>query len=277
MFDAQLLLEELTSCLEEDIEKHDTLNPKLWNSDNTLKKEVREAILRIVDDFVSKLKEDEIKLELKDIKLVGSNCSYNYTDKSDLDIHLVADTETLECPDNLYPLLYSAYRSIWNKNHDVTLNGVPAELFVETSDTEQMTEAKQQTAVKSNGIYSVLKNKWIKEPVAEDIPDIDMDEFEEQFKLWEDRYNRLIGDNEIDVDMPIEEAVITESNQLYGLYAYYIDPQTHKVIEEANDGNPVEVGTRQFLLKKKNEYIDSWNTNNAGTMFKFVIRYIGNE
>ena len=106
MFDAQLLLEELTSCLEEDIEKHDTLNPKLWNSDNTLKKEVREAILRIVDDFVSKLKEDEIKLELKDIKLVGSNCSYNYTDKSDLDIHLVADTETLECPDNLYQYNY---------------------------------------------------------------------------------------------------------------------------------------------------------------------------
>lgn len=120
-------------------EKHDTLNPKLWNIEtNTLKPEVKEKILQIVKDFCDDLTNDEIKFNLKDVKLVGSNCSYNYNDKSDLDIHLVMDTKSLKCPDNLYPLLYSAYRSIWNKNHDIDFYGIPVEIFVETDDTEDL-------------------------------------------------------------------------------------------------------------------------------------------
>ena len=124
--------------LYEKVEKHDTLNPKLWNEDGTLKQEVHDKIMEIVNDFLKGLADDEIKFNLKDVKLVGSNCSYNYNDLSDLDIHLVADTKSLECPDNLYPLLYSAYRSIWNKNHDISFYGIPVELYIETDDTEQM-------------------------------------------------------------------------------------------------------------------------------------------
>lgn len=98
--------------IEEDVEKHDELNPKLFSEDRKLKPEVREKLIEIADDFKSKLEEDEIKFKLKDIKIVGSNCSYNYNKDSDLDLHLVADTKSLKCPDDLYPLLYSAYRSI---------------------------------------------------------------------------------------------------------------------------------------------------------------------
>lgn len=125
----------LMESLVEDIEKHETLNPKLWNSDNTLKDEVKEKIMEIVKDFTDGLEKDGIKFNLKDVKLVGSNCSYNYNKDSDLDIHLVMDTKSLECPDNLYPLLYSSYRSIWNKNHDIDFYGIPVEIFVETDDT----------------------------------------------------------------------------------------------------------------------------------------------
>jgi tRNA(Glu) U13 pseudouridine synthase TruD len=98
--------------IEEDVEKHDELNPKLFDKDRKLKPEVREKLMEIADDFKSKLEEDEIKFKLKDVKIVGSNCSYNYNKDSDLDLHLVADTKSLKCPDDLYPLLYSAYRSI---------------------------------------------------------------------------------------------------------------------------------------------------------------------
>lgn len=116
----------------ENIEKHETLNPKLWNEDNTLKSEVREKILQIAKEFTNELEKDGIKFELDDIRLVGSNCSYNYNDKSDLDIHLIMDTKSLECPDNLYPLLYSAYRSLFNKKLDIDFYGVPVEIYVET-------------------------------------------------------------------------------------------------------------------------------------------------
>ena len=116
----------------EDIEKHEELNPKLWDESGNLKPEVREKILEIAKEFTDGLKEDGIKFDLKDIRLVGSNCSYNYTDKSDLDVHLIMDTDSLECPDDLYPLLYSAYRSLFNGKLDIDFYGIPVELYVET-------------------------------------------------------------------------------------------------------------------------------------------------
>lgn len=37
-----------------------------------------------------------------------------------------------------------------------------------------------------------MNRQWIKEPVAENIPEIDQEVFEKDFKVWEDRYNNLI-------------------------------------------------------------------------------------
>ena len=121
----------LNSSLDENIEKHDELNPKLWNEDHTLKKEVKDKINQIVDQFLGSLEEDEIKIKVKDIRLVGSNCSYNYNDQSDLDIHIIADTDGLECPEKHLSKLYSAYRSIFNKNFDIDFYGIPVEIYVE--------------------------------------------------------------------------------------------------------------------------------------------------
>jgi predicted nucleotidyltransferase len=113
-----------------------------------LKPEVVEKINEIVDTFLDSLAEDNIKIDVEDIILVGSNVSYNYTKDSDLDIHILANLDNLECPDNLYPLLYSAYKSLFNKKMDINFYGIPVEVYVETDDTP----------LRSNGIYSV-KNK----------------------------------------------------------------------------------------------------------------------
>lgn len=47
--------------------------------------------------------------------------------------------------------------------------------------------------LKSNGIYS-LNTGWVKHPVQQDIPDIDMEEFEKEFKVWEDKYFDLLDE-----------------------------------------------------------------------------------
>lgn len=122
--------EDSAAGVDEDIEVHDALNPALFDGDE-LKPEVKEAVKRIADEFVDMLRQDGIKFRLKDIVLVGSNMSYNYTKDSDLDIHLIADSKTLHCPDGLYPLLYSAYRSMFNSKYDITIKGIPAEVYVE--------------------------------------------------------------------------------------------------------------------------------------------------
>ena len=50
-----------------------------------------------------------------------------------------------------------------------------------------------KTTIKSNGIYSVLNNKWIKEPTKESIPSIDEEELAKELKPWEDRYLALVN------------------------------------------------------------------------------------
>lgn len=172
----------------EDIEKHDELNPKLWQ-DNKLKPEVREKMLEIVDDFTDGLKEDGIDIDISDIVFLGSNCNYNYTKDSDVDLHIIANPENFDCPFNLYPLLYSAYRSLWNKKIDPNFYGIPVELFVEI-------EGENDT--KSNGIYSVLNDEWIKEPVQQDIPEINREEFNDMFKEWEERYLKIIDSEDLE-------------------------------------------------------------------------------
>lgn len=167
----------------EDIEKHDTLNQKLFDGEE-LRPEVKETIENIAKEFISQLNDDGIKFDLKDIVLIGSNVSYNYNKDSDLDIHLIADSSNLTCPDNLYPLLYSAYRSIFNKSYDITIRGIPAEIYVEMDKPQ----------AKSNGIYS-LNNGWVKKPVQQNIPELDKEAFDKLFNEWEDKYFKLIGGN----------------------------------------------------------------------------------
>ena len=97
--------------LEENIEKHDKLNPALFDEDKHLFPDVREALLRIAKEFVSRVEEDDVAINVADIKLVGSNCSYNYNQDSDIDLHIVAETNSLNDPNDLYPVVYNLYKS----------------------------------------------------------------------------------------------------------------------------------------------------------------------
>lgn len=173
-------LNNIGNDLTEKIEKHTTLNQKLFNEDK-LRDDVKKAIIKIADTFISELSEEGISFKLKDILLIGSNVSYNYTEDSDLDIHLIADSSSLDCDPEIYTLLYSAYRSMFNTNYDIKIKGIPVEIYVELDETKS----------NSNGVYSI-NNGWIKVPEQKEIPDINMEEFEKQFKVWEDKYFELL-------------------------------------------------------------------------------------
>ena len=172
---------EVEEKIEEDVEKHDKLNPKLFDN-NHLKPKVREKCLEIVNLFLSMLEEDGIKIDIKDIIFTGSNASYNYTKDSDIDLHIIADTSNFECPDNLYPKLYDVYKRLFNSKYDITFYGIPVEIYVETGDTPLI----------SNGIYSIKNDAWEQEPTETTIPEIDWNEFMKAYKPWEEEYFKII-------------------------------------------------------------------------------------
>lgn len=163
--------------LDETAQIHDTLNPDLWEGEE-LKPEVKDKLLEIAHKFEDNLIESDIKLEVKDIVIVGSNSQYNYTDKSDIDLHLLADLSVYPNQEELAAKLYDARKSLWNDKYDPTIYGHPVEVYIEpykgVVDESLLNEAV------SKGIYSLFKG-WISKGTKEDvnIPDIS-----DQFEAW---------------------------------------------------------------------------------------------
>ena len=194
-----------SELLTEAVEKHDNLNTKLFTKDGVLKDKVRDKMLEIVDEFLTDLKEQDIKIKVDDILFIGSNASYNYTKDSDLDIHIIADTSEIADTLNLYKVIYNAYKSAFNRKFEIELNKVPVELYVETQDTPLV----------SNGIYSVMNDTWVKEPTKEDIPEVDQEAIDKAFKPWEKRYKALVANTTDEVKDETEiDKLITKLYEL---------------------------------------------------------------
>ena len=102
--------------LREALELHNTLNTKLFDSDNKLKPEILEAFQDIVNEFVKETKESEVPIKALDTWLVGSNASYNYSDNSDIDLHIQVDLEDASTEPKLLSVLYDYIKSSFNKN-----------------------------------------------------------------------------------------------------------------------------------------------------------------
>lgn len=146
-------------------EVHDELNPKLWDENQQLRPEVKEKLKEITDTFIQYMKDDEVDFDVLDVNLLGSNASYNYTDKSDLDTHLVVNFENVGAPKELVQAYFNQKRTRFNTQYDLTIHGVPIELYVEDV----------MAGTLSNGIYSLYEDKWLKKPVKlENIPEVDV-------------------------------------------------------------------------------------------------------
>ena len=185
--------------MNEAIEKHNELNQKLFDGDH-LKPEVREKAEEIINEFLKILAEDEVKLIVRDVILTGSNASYNYTKDSDIDLHIIAEIKSFEEAADVYAKLYRAYGRIFGNKFDISFYGIPVEIYVET----------ESNPVVSNGIYSVMFDKWVKEPSAIAIPEIDQKAINKAAKPWIDEAKALIkevDDNVADGEEKIDDYI----------------------------------------------------------------------
>jgi cytidyltransferase-like protein len=158
---SKLKVKELVS--EETIEEYknqETLNPKIWEN-NKLKIKLREALLKVAQEFYDSLSLD---LPLEDILLLGSSANYNWTDASDIDLHLLIDYKSKPYSD-LLGKYFDAKKDEFKNKYNLIYQGHPVEVYVQDVNDPNA----------SQGIYSILNNKWIKEPQKENI---EIDDFE---------------------------------------------------------------------------------------------------
>jgi len=140
------------------IEYHKVLNPKLWNN-FILKKEVRDKLLEIADLFIGFLDVDLDKHDISDIVFTGSSANFNYTNYSDIDLHIIIDYDKIhkECP--IVKEFLDAKKSLFNKKHELSMYGHPVEVYVEDLDNPAT----------SSGVYSILHNRWDTKPSHKEI------------------------------------------------------------------------------------------------------------
>ena len=149
------------------IEYNTVLNPKLWDH-NHLKPQVKGALIRIAEDFKEFV---EVPFKVLDIVIAGGNANYNYTGKSDIDLHLIADYDSIEC-DRTAAELFDTKRLLYKRDFDVEIFGIPVELYVEDH---------RMPAVSSS--YSILNDQWIKEP-RKDMPEYDDLAVKRLTRIW---------------------------------------------------------------------------------------------
>jgi 8-oxo-dGTP pyrophosphatase MutT (NUDIX family) len=127
---------------------HDQLNPRIWQKNEQMQPDVRERLLLIAQDFREFMGVQD--LDLEDITISGSNAAYTYTPHSDIDLHLVVNMPD----DDVYQELFKAKKFQYNQEHNIRIGGYDVELYVQPSDQPHH----------SQGIYSVLHDKWLSVP-----------------------------------------------------------------------------------------------------------------
>ena len=97
----------------------DELNTYIWTGENTMKPKVRNKMLQIANDFIESF---NIPVVVSDIIMTGSLANYNWSEFSDIDIHIIVDFNQFEDDKKeVYEELFYLKKSIYNKNHNITI------------------------------------------------------------------------------------------------------------------------------------------------------------
>ncbi len=162
------LFEELIEDREEDEKIVSSFKPKeslsnqifdISNDKISMHADIRKRLLKISDEFIDTL---GIEFFIHDIVLTGSLSNYNWSNYSDVDLHIIIDFEESKYPIDLLKEFFDAKKNVWNEKHDVKIKGYDVELYVQDINEPHI----------SSGVYSILHNKWVIEPKKES-PNID--------------------------------------------------------------------------------------------------------
>jgi len=144
----------------------DNLHEDFWE-DNRLDNNIRRRLVRIVMDFFEELGIETYKIE--DITMTGSLANYNWSEFSDVDLHIVVDFSEIDDNTDLVKDMFDAKRFQWNKTHNILINGFEVEIYIQGADESH----------ESTGVYSLMKDDWLATPERED-PDIDWENVEKK-------------------------------------------------------------------------------------------------
>ena len=176
---------------------NDELNSQIWFWDgNTykMKPEIRDSLLAIVEDFSNFV---DVDMDIEDITLTGSLSNFNWSDFSDVDLHLLLDFGGDK--ESLLKKYLDSRRIIWNSLRDIEVKGFEVEIYVQDIDEPHF----------ASGVYSVMFDEWIVEPELEEVV-LDSHKILSKSKQWMDTIDHI----EDNVDRAEEESLLTAIDEI---------------------------------------------------------------
>jgi len=174
----------------------DTLNPKVWENPKdpnkaTMVSKVREALLRIAEEFIDYLGED---IFVDDIVLTGSLANFNWSEYSDFDLHIHIDLKQFGKDSDLYKELFDLKKFIFNERHNIKIYGYDVELYAQ--DVEEPHVA--------SGVYSVMDDEWLTKPKKVNF-ELDKKVLTDKIKCWTEKIDKAVDSESSEDDIDVLE------------------------------------------------------------------------
>jgi predicted nucleotidyltransferase len=171
-------------------ETKETLSDQIFEEKKghfVMRDEIKKRLLDISNDFIESL---GVEFFIHDIILTGSLANYNWSQYSDVDLHILIDFEESKYEMDILKEFFDAKKNVWNEKHDIKIKGYDVEVYVQDVNEEHI----------SSGVYSILHNKWIVEP-EKDKPNIDDRKILEKGEEFGKKIDRLVQNpKEITID-----------------------------------------------------------------------------
>lgn len=177
------LLTELSDELDfSSFKMNDNLQPDIWDTDDRIKADIREVLIKIANDYWESL---ELGFDYSDITLTGSLANFNWSRFSDVDLHIIFDINKLGDNKEMVKDLLDTKTRKWNSDHDITIKGFDVELYLQPEDQPHH----------STGVYSLTNDEWVSKPEKQDVI-LDKETIRKKYK----EIVKLVDDIEKDKD-----------------------------------------------------------------------------
>lgn len=190
------LFEELIEDREEDekiiksFQTKDTLCLDIFDNQGKsfkMKNEIRKRLIEISNNFIESL---GVEFFIHDIVLTGSLANFNWSEYSDVDLHImvdfseIGDTKNKESDilRNIIKEFFDSKKNIWNEKHDIKVKGFDVEVYVQDIDEPHV----------SSGVYSILNDSWVVEPLKNE-PKIDDRKILEKGEEFAKKIDKLVS------------------------------------------------------------------------------------
>jgi len=188
------------------------LNPKIWKGDK-IRPKLRVGLLKIAKAFYEFL---DVDVNVLDVIIIGSSANYNWTEYSDIDLHVVINYSLVGDNMHLVNNYMHAKKSIWNVNYPLQYKGMNIELYAQDSN---------QIMHSTVGSYSLMHDKWLRKPNADQVS-VDDVAIQQKAQPYEYEIDKLDAD-----DPQCEQKIRSIKSRLQHLRKTGLDTQGEYSIE----------------------------------------------